>query len=148
MAKKKAKKATAKAKAKPKTKAKSKAKKASRPKKVAQKAKKSAAKTKTKSAGQKSTKPKMTVIAPPNSTLLGRVEDFFAHINVIALTLQKPVTVGSRLHILGHTTNLECRVDSMQIDHNTVASAGPRDEVGIKVPSRVRRRDYVFLIQE
>ncbi|OGR90449.1 MAG: hypothetical protein A2992_01805 [Elusimicrobia bacterium RIFCSPLOWO2_01_FULL_59_12] len=89
----------------------------------------------------------MSVIPPLNSTLLGRVEDYYAHISVIALTLQKPVRVGDRLQVLGHTTNLEQAVDSMQINHQAVTEAGPKDAVGIKVNGRVRRGDYVFTLQ-
>jgi hypothetical protein len=92
-------------------------------------------------------KPKMSVIPPANSVLLGRVEDFYAHINVVALTLQKPLRVGDKIHILGHTTNLEQTVDSMQINHQSVTEAKIKDAIGIKVKSRVRRRDYVFAIK-
>ena len=36
---------------------------------------------------------------------------------------------------------------SMQINHQPVQEARPQDAVGIKVTSRVRRGDYVFLIR-
>lgn len=96
---------------------------------------------------QKPQAPKPTIIAPPNSVLLGRVEDYYAHIGVIALTLKGDVKLGDHLHILGHTTNLEQSVDSMQINHQAVTEAHPKDAVGIKVTARVRRRDHVFLIK-
>ena len=71
-------------KAKPRTKAKKPARAKARPKK----AKKAAPKKKArKPAAAK--KPKMSVIPPPNSILVGRVEDYFAKIGVIALTLQR-----------------------------------------------------------
>jgi hypothetical protein len=89
----------------------------------------------------------MTVIAPPNSILVGRVEDYFSKIGVMAFTVKKPMNVGDHLHVLGHTTNFEQTLDSMQIDHQSVARAGVGEAVGIKVPSRVRRRDYIFLIK-
>jgi hypothetical protein len=91
-------------------------------------------------------KPKPAVIAPPNSRLLGRVEDYFAKIGVVALTLQSPVEIGARLHVLGHTTNFEQTLDSMQIEHEAVTSAKAKDGVGIKVTTRARSGDYVYLI--
>jgi putative protease len=91
--------------------------------------------------------PAPTVIAPPNSVHLGRVEDYFAKIGVIALTLESPLRLGDHLHILGHTTNLEQTVDSMQINHQPVTEAAAQAAVGIKVTARVRRGDHVYLIR-
>ena len=88
----------------------------------------------------------MTVIPPPNSVELGRVEDYYAQIGVIALTLLAPVSVGDPLHIMGHTTNQEMTVDSIQINHQAVTVAQAKDAVGIKVSARVRRGDHVFRI--
>ena len=88
----------------------------------------------------------LTIIPPANGILLGRVEDYFAKIGVMALTLQKALSSGDHLHILGHTTNLEQPAESMQIDHQAVTDAAAGSAVGIKVTARVRRRDYVYLI--
>lgn len=128
----------AKAKAK-KLKAKVKPKKKAKPAKAKKSSKKAASKAKKKAAGTA-----MSVIPPAGSILLGRVEDFYAHINVVALTLQKPLRVGDRLNVLGHTTNIDQRVDSMQINHQSVSEAKPKDAVGIKVQGRARKGDYVF----
>ena len=92
-------------------------------------------------------KEKTTVIAPPNSVLAGRVEDYYAKIGVMALTLRSDLKLGDHLHILGHTTHLEQTVDSMQIDHQPVSEAHAKEAVGIKAAARVRRRDHVFLIR-
>jgi hypothetical protein len=102
---------------------------------------------KAKAEGVESSIPRPAVMAPPNSVLLGFVEDYFAKIGVIALTLQAPVAVGQKIHVLGHTTNLPLIVDSMQIDHASVTQAGPKDGVGIKVIGRARRGDHVYLLK-
>jgi hypothetical protein len=109
--------------------------------------KKAAAKSKAKKSAKKGGKSKLSIIPPANSVLLGRVEDYYAHIGVIAFVLQKPIRLGDHLHVLGHTTNLEFTLDSMQINHQSVQEAGPKDAVGIKITSRARRGDYVFLIR-
>jgi hypothetical protein len=113
------------------------------PKKTAKKtkAKAKSAKRKAKSA------PRSSVIAPLNSVLLGYVEDYFAKIGVVAVTLKSPVAVGQRIQVLGYTTNLEQPVDSMQIDHLAVTQAGAKDGVGIKVVGRARRGDHVYLLK-
>lgn len=90
--------------------------------------------------------PRPQVIAPPNSVLLGRVEDYFAHIGVIALTLQHALSAGQRIQILGHTTNFEQGVESMQIDHAPIRQADAKASVGIKVGQRSRKGDHVFLL--
>jgi hypothetical protein len=140
------KKKKARAKAKPKAAKKAKARKPAKAKaKAKAKVKKSSPKRpKVKAAAAP---PKPGVIAPTNSVLLGFVEDYFAKIGVIALTLQAPVSVGQKIQVLGHTTNLQQTVDSMQIDHAPVTQAGPKDSVGIKVVNRARGGDHVYLLR-
>jgi len=104
------------------------------------------ARTKKKAAAPKSV-PRPGVIPPANGVLLGFVEDYFARIGVIALTLKVPLAVGRRIQVLGHTTNLEQAVDSMQIDHVAVELADAKSAVGIKVIGRARRGDHVYLLK-
>jgi putative protease len=83
---------------------------------------------------------------PANSRRLGFVEDYFAKIGVIALTLENPVAVGARIQVLGHTTNFEQSVDSMQVDHQPVSEAAVKSAIGIKVGGRARKGDHVYLL--
>jgi len=133
-------KAKAKVKARTKVKAKAKVKKSS-PKKSPAKAR---AKKKEPAAGSI---PRSKVIAPANSVLLGVVEDYFAKIGVIALTLKAPLSLGRRIQVLGHTTHLEQAADSMQIDHVPVTQAAAKSAVGIKVTGRARAGDHVYLLK-
>ena len=108
--------------------------------------KKSPAKAREKKKAPKAV-PRPGVIPPANGTLLGFVEDYFAKIGVIALTLKLPLALGQRIQVLGHTTNLELAVDSMQIDHAAVELADAKSAVGIKVIGRARRGDHVYLLK-
>jgi putative protease len=54
--------------------------------------------------------------------------------------------VGDRLHFLGHTTEFETTVHSMQIEHKSMTEVKKGDSVGIKVPERVREGDKVYKI--
>ncbi len=79
---------------------------------------------------------------------IGRVSDFFAHPVVAGIDLTGKLKTGDRIHITGHTTDLEMVVDSIQIDNAGVPEAKSGDSVGIKVPDRVRPGDKVFRITE
>jgi hypothetical protein len=78
--------------------------------------------------------------------LLGQVEDYFAHVNVMALKLLAPVSVGDMIRIKGHTTDITQKVESMQIEHQPVQTASAGDSVGIKIADRARRTDVVYRI--
>ncbi|MBI2860854.1 MAG: translation elongation factor-like protein [Chloroflexi bacterium] len=77
---------------------------------------------------------------------IGKVSDFFAHPVVAGIDLTGRLKLGDRLHVLGHTTDLEMVVESMQIDGASVAEAGPGQSVGIKMPGRVRHGDTVYKV--
>jgi sRNA-binding protein len=113
-------------------------------------AKKTKKKTKKSPPKKKSSpKGKQTKALPPppvGGTLLGRIEDFFAHINVIALTLKSSLRVGDSIHIKGHTTDVIETVTSIQIEHEAVEAAKKGDSVGIKISGVARKRDWVFRV--
>ncbi len=77
---------------------------------------------------------------------IGEVSTFFSHVSVAAIKLSDKLKVGDRVHIKGHTTDIEQLVDSMQIDRKEVKEAKKGDEIGIKVNDRVRPNDKVFLV--
>ncbi len=77
---------------------------------------------------------------------IGVVSDYFAHPNVAGIELTGELRVGDTIHILGHTTDIEFIVNSMQIEHNDVSRAQPNQSVGVKVPDRVRKGDKVFKV--
>lgn len=75
---------------------------------------------------------------------IGQVSDFFARPVVAGIILTGPLKVGDKIHIKGHTTDLELIVQSMQINNVNVNEAKAGDSVGVKVPDRVRRGDKVY----
>jgi selenocysteine-specific translation elongation factor len=79
---------------------------------------------------------------------IGKVSDFFARPVVAGIELTAPLKIGDKIHILGHTTNMELTVDSMQINNVNVTEAKAGDAVGIKVSDRVRRGDTVYKVTE
>ena len=79
---------------------------------------------------------------------IGKVGDFFAHPVVAGIELTGGLKVGDKIHIKGHTTDIELTVDSMQIDNVAVAEAKAGDSIGIKVSDRVRSGDTIYLITD
>ena len=75
---------------------------------------------------------------------VGRVDRYFRKVGVAALELTGDLSIGDRIRFSGATTDFEMVVESMQIDLNPVESAGAGDDVGIKVPERVRPSDSVI----
>ncbi|MFC1999862.1 translation elongation factor-like protein [Chloroflexota bacterium] len=77
---------------------------------------------------------------------IGRVSDFFARPVVAGIELTGDLKVGDKIHILGHTSDLELVVESMQVENENVEEGKAGDSVGIKVPDRVRRGDRVYKV--
>ena len=80
--------------------------------------------------------------------LVGTVSDFFARPVVAGIEMTGTLKVGGKIHILGHTTDLEMVIESMQINNVNVTEAKPGDSVGIKVSDRVRRGDKIYKVTE
>jgi len=80
--------------------------------------------------------------------IIGTVSDFFARPAVAAIELTAALEVGDKIHIKGHTTDLELVVDSMQINNVDVKEAKAGDSVGVKVSERVRKRDTVYKVTD
>jgi translation initiation factor IF-2 len=78
---------------------------------------------------------------------IGFVSNYFGKISVAAIEITNGVVaVGDRLHFLGHTTDFESTIHSMQIEHKAVTGAKKGDSVGIHLPEKVREGDKVYKI--
>lgn len=80
--------------------------------------------------------------------MIGTVSDFFARPVVAAIELKAALKVGDKIHIKGHSTDVELIVNSMQIDNVDVKEANAGDSVGVKVGERVRKRDTVYKVTD
>ena len=79
--------------------------------------------------------------------LIGKVSHWFGNINVAGIELKAKLAVGDHIHVLGHTTDFEQEIKSMQILHQGVSEAGRGDDVGVKLKSRVRVGDKVYKVE-
>ena len=79
---------------------------------------------------------------------IGQVSDFFARPVVAAIELTAPLKLGDKIHIKGHSTDLEVTVASMQVRNTPVQEAKAGDPVGVKITDRARKGDIVYKVTE
>ena len=82
--------------------------------------------------------------APVEKKLVGKISHYFTKIGVGVVELSDELKVGDRISIEGATTNVQQTVDSMQIEHENVQSAGSGQSIGLKVVQRAREGDLVY----
>jgi putative protease len=80
---------------------------------------------------------------------IGIIEHFFTNVSVAAIKITNgELKIGDTIHIVGTTTDLKQKIDSMEINRKPVEIVKPGDDVGIKVKERVREHDIVYKIPE
>jgi putative protease len=80
---------------------------------------------------------------------LGRVTHYFSKIGVVAIELtQDTLVVGDTIHVKGHTSDFTQKIDSMQIDGQSVEEATVGQSVGLKVTGHAREHDLVYKVVE
>lgn len=80
---------------------------------------------------------------------IGVVEHFFTNISVAVIKITDgELKVGDTIHIVGAHTDFKQKIDSMQIERESVESVKAGDAVGIKVKDRVREHDVVYKMPE
>lgn len=78
---------------------------------------------------------------------IGKITHYFSRINVGIIELSDSLKIGDKIHIKGHSEDFEQTIDSMQIEHASVAEAKAGDSVGITVGSKVHENDAVYKIE-
>ena len=79
---------------------------------------------------------------------IGKVSDFFARPVVAGIQLTASLKLGDRIHIKGHTTDIELTIESIQINNVDVKEAKAGDAVGVRVTDRVRRGDTIYKVTD
>jgi hypothetical protein len=79
-------------------------------------------------------------------TKIGKVTHYFNHINVAVLDLSAELKVGDTVRFLGHSADFTQTIDSMEIEHQKVESAGPQKEVALKTIQPVHEGTEVFKV--
>ncbi len=77
---------------------------------------------------------------------IGEVVHFFDRICVAELRLTETIHVGDMLHVLGHHTDFQQKVESLQIEHKEVSEATSGQDVALKVTQTVHPGDAIFKV--
>ena len=78
---------------------------------------------------------------------VGVVTHYFGHLSVAAVRLESgSLRVGDTIRILGHTSDFRQRVDSMQVEHQSVSEASAGQEIGMRVTGHAREHDVVYKV--
>jgi putative protease len=78
---------------------------------------------------------------------VGKVTHFFTKISVAIVELSDTLAVSDQILIKGPTTSIEQKVDSMQIEHESVQEATRGQSIGLRVNDRVRENDMVYKVK-
>jgi translation elongation factor EF-1alpha len=77
---------------------------------------------------------------------VGKVTHYYAHIKVAIVKFNTKIKAGTELYFKGATTDFKEASKSMQLDHEPVAMAMPKKQIGLKLKKRVRKGDLVYKI--
>jgi U32 family peptidase len=87
-------------------------------------------------------------MAEEEKKLIGKITHYYSKIGVAVIELEDELSVGDEISIEGAVTNIRQKVDSMQVEHENIETAGSGDSVGMKVTDKVRENDQVYKIVE
>lgn len=79
---------------------------------------------------------------------VGVVTHYWTHLGVAGVHLTAPLDIGDHIHIVGHTSDFEQDVGSMQIEHHEVLHADAGAHIGLQVADHAREHDKVFRLVE
>lgn len=79
--------------------------------------------------------------------LAGRVTHYYSKLGVAAVEVRDTLQVDDMIHIKGHTTDFEQKVENMQLEHQQINKASRGQVIGLKVKDHVREHDSVFRVE-
>jgi putative protease len=83
----------------------------------------------------------------PGEEPIGVVTHYYGHLSVAVVRLDTgTLRVGDTIRIIGHTSDFRQKVESLQIEHESVPEVGRRQEFGLKVKEHVREHDVVYRV--
>ena len=80
---------------------------------------------------------------------VGMIVKYFAKPSVAAIKMiSGSIKIGDTLKFIGHTTEFNQEVTSMEVENQPIEEAKAGDLIGIKVNDRVRENDKVYKVVE
>ena len=86
-------------------------------------------------------------VVPANELKIGVVTHYYSHLNVAVVSVtDRPLQVGDRIHIKGHTSDFHQTVESIEVEHESRPRAEVGQAVGLRVTDHAREHDVVYLV--
>ena len=80
-------------------------------------------------------------------TKIGTVTHYYNHLHVAGVAITEgELRIGATIHVKGHTSDFEQKVESMEIDREAVEVAKPGDEIGLAVIEQAKEHDAVYKV--
>lgn len=80
-------------------------------------------------------------------TKIGTVTHYYNHLHVAGVSITHgELHKGDVIHVTGHTSDFEQKVESMQIDHESIEVAKSGDQIGLSVIEHAREHDTVYMV--
>lgn len=76
--------------------------------------------------------------------MLGKVTHYFGKLSVAVLDLKEPLTVKDQVAFRGATTDFEQKIDSIQVDHQSIEVAEAGQAAAVRVKDKVRVGDTIY----
>ena len=77
---------------------------------------------------------------------IGKISHYYNHLSVGIIDLNAPLKVGDTIHIKGAHDDFTQKVDSIQLEHESVEEADAGTQAGVKVANKVHENDTVYLV--
>mgnify|MGYP001597270252 FL=1 len=78
---------------------------------------------------------------------IGKVTHYYGKIGVAIIELSDALRVGERIKIQSRHGEFEQNVDSMEVEHRSVAEAKRGDVIGLKVPEKASEGAKVYKLE-
>jgi putative protease len=84
--------------------------------------------------------------APPGERI-GVVTHYYSHLSVATVRLESgTLRLGDMIHVRGHTTDFNQKVESLEVNRAPATEVGPNEEFGLKVVEHAREHDIVYKV--
>lgn len=83
-----------------------------------------------------------------NGKKAGEVVHFYDRISVAVIDLCSVLKVGDSVHFLGHGSDFQQEITSMQIENEPIQQGVKGDLVAVKTIKPVKRGTTIYLLQE
>jgi putative protease len=81
-------------------------------------------------------------------TKVGKVSHYYSKIGVAVIEVEGTLKIGDEISIEGANTNFTQKIESMQIDRESIKEAKKGNSIGMKVNEEVRANDVVYKVKK